>query len=199
MKCLIRHFMIRHFMIMNSVRYTYGPVFLQIFDHESNDQTLGYFLKNIIFPSADLAGFPADLAGFPAVFAGQQFLGQSNMLNISFKSRVFSSETLLDGESIMASHSYENMDTDQLLAELARLEDPGWFWISRYLHFFTIYPEASETIPQCNSSLSGLEGPHSLWETSCNPSACFSGWWLEWRRYCSCNSGAVLWVCILRV
>ena len=57
--------------------------------------------------------------------AGQQFLGQSNMLNISFKSRVFSSETLLDGESIMASHSYENMDTDQLLAELARLEDPG--------------------------------------------------------------------------
>ena len=115
---------------MNSVRYTYdiyayGPVFLHIFDHESNDQTLGYFLKNIIFPSADLAGFPADLAGFPAVFAGQQFLGQSNMLNISFKSRVFSSETLLDGESIMASHSYENMDTDQLLAELARLEDPG--------------------------------------------------------------------------
>jgi hypothetical protein len=105
--------------------YIYGPVFLQIFDHESNDQTLGYFLKNIIFPSADLAGFPADLAGFPAVFAGQQFLGQSNMLNISFKSRVFSSETLLDGESIMASHSYENMDTDQLLAELARLEDPG--------------------------------------------------------------------------
>ena len=150
MKCLIRHFMIRHFMIrhfmiMNSVRYTYdiyiyiyGPVFLQIFDHESNDQTLGYFLKNIIFPSADLAGFPADLAGFPAVFAGQQFLGQSNMLNISFKSRVFSSETLLDGESIMASHSYENMDTDQLLAELARLEDPGWFWISRCLHFFTV-------------------------------------------------------------
>ena len=80
-------------------------------------------MKNLIFPSAEIAGFPAEIAGFPAVFAGQQFLGQSNMLNISFKSRVFSSETLLDGESVMASHSYENMDPEQLLAELARLED----------------------------------------------------------------------------
>ena len=29
--------------------YIYGPVFLQIFDHESNDQTLGYFLKISFF------------------------------------------------------------------------------------------------------------------------------------------------------
>ena len=79
--------------------------------------------KKSSFFAAEIVGLAAEKCGLAAVFAGQQFLGQSNMLNISFKSRVFSSETLLDGESVMASHSYENMDPEQLLAELARLED----------------------------------------------------------------------------
>ena len=96
------------------------------------EQTSGHFIENKTFSSADFAGFPAVFDGFPADFAGQPFLGQSDMLHISFKSRVFSSETLMDGENIMASNVYENMDTEQLLAELERLEDP-WlkldYWV----------------------------------------------------------------------
>ena len=48
------------------------------------------------------------------------------MLNISFRSRVFSTDTLMDGEAVIGTHDYENMDEKQLQAELARLEERNY-------------------------------------------------------------------------
>ena len=56
-------------------------------------------------------------------FLPVSILGQAQMLNISFKSRVFSSSTLMDGEDVVKTHTYDNMDETELEAELARLED----------------------------------------------------------------------------
>lgn len=36
---------------------------------------------------------------------------------------MFSSDTLVDGETLVATHAYENMDEKQLQAELDRLKD----------------------------------------------------------------------------
>ena len=48
------------------------------------------------------------------------------MLSITFRSRVFSSDTLMDGEALVASHAYDEMDEKELAAELALLEDQSW-------------------------------------------------------------------------
>ena len=56
-------------------------------------------------------------------FLPVSILGQAQMLNISFKSRVFSSSTLMDGEDVVKTHTYDSMDETELEAELARLED----------------------------------------------------------------------------
>lgn len=51
------------------------------------------------------------------------------MLGLTFRSSVFSSETLMDGETLVANHAYENMDEKELQAELDRLQDQNRFWI----------------------------------------------------------------------
>ena len=56
-------------------------------------------------------------------FLPVSILGQAQMLNISFKSRVFSSSTLMDGEDVVKTHTYDNMDETELEAELACLDD----------------------------------------------------------------------------
>ncbi len=45
------------------------------------------------------------------------------MFGISLPSRTFSSKTLMDGESVIASQHFSNLDDDELLAELQKLED----------------------------------------------------------------------------
>ena len=52
------------------------------------------------------------------------------MLNIKFRSRVFSSASLMDGEAILATQAFADMDVAALEAELHRLKDRFWAELS---------------------------------------------------------------------
>ena len=126
------HFMIRHFMSNTGNR---GSISIQTFNdqtfqywgsistHESDDQTLGSdFEKSHFFIGGNsrVSGRNSRVSGS---FCRSAFWGKQHMLNISFKSRVFSSSTLMDGEDVVKTHTYDSMDETELEAELARLED----------------------------------------------------------------------------
>ena len=60
--------------------------------------------------AAEIPGLAAGIHGLAAEISGQHFGAKLAMLNISFRSRVFSTDTLMDGEAVIGTHDYENMD-----------------------------------------------------------------------------------------
>ena len=60
------------------------------------------------------------------------------MLNISFRSRVFSTDTLMDGEALIGGHEYDHMDEKQLQAELARLEDRSYTTVAITISHYSV-------------------------------------------------------------
>ena len=79
-------------------------------------------------------GFCRVCDGFHRVrggFGRASISGQSiPMLNIKFRSRVFSSDSLMDGEAILATQAFDDMDVAALEAELHRLKDRFWAELS---------------------------------------------------------------------
>ena len=90
----------------------------------------GWAHEFLIKSSKIRGGFCRVCGGFCRVrggFGRASISGQSiTMLNISFRSRVFSSDSLMDGEAILANQVFDDMDVAALEAELNRLKDRFW-------------------------------------------------------------------------
>ena len=65
------------------------------------------------------------IGGLAAAFSGSHFwaLLLVFMWGISLPSRCFSSQSLMDGESVMLTQKLEDMTEAEMLAEIAKLED----------------------------------------------------------------------------
>jgi hypothetical protein len=98
-------------------------------------------------------GFCRVCGGFCRVrggFGRASISGQSiTMLNISFRSRVFSSDSLMDGEAILANQVFDDMDVAALEAELNRLKD-------RFLGFVAVVVVAVVIVLVVIVSFNGL-------------------------------------------
>lgn len=113
-------------------------------------------------------------------FCRSAFWGKQTMLNISFRSRVFSSSTLMDGEDVVKTHTYENMDEKELEAELARLEDCIVFCsiATSFRKVFNILIIQISTFkkiigPNPLTGDGGFDGRTGSVQTSCSPFALF--------------------------
>lgn len=48
------------------------------------------------------------------------------MFGVSLPSRVFSSQSLMDGETLVANQNFDDMTEEEMQAELKRLQDTLW-------------------------------------------------------------------------
>lgn len=94
------------------------------------------FAKKHVLVAASFAGLAAYFHGLAAYFARSYFLSWDSigMFGISLPSRTFSSKTLMDGESVIASQHFSNLDDDALMAELQKLEDCMSYIARKALH-----------------------------------------------------------------
>ena len=113
----------------------------------------GWAHEFLIKSSKIRGGFCRVCGGFCRVrggFGRASISGQSiTMLNISFRSRVFSSDSLMDGEAILANQVFDDMDVAALEAELNRLKD-------RFLGFVAVVVVAVVIVLVVIVSFNGL-------------------------------------------
>ena len=113
----------------------------------------GWAHEFLIKSSKIRGGFCRVCGGFCRVrggFGRASISGQSiTMLNIKFRSRVFSSDSLMDGEAILANQVFDDMDVAALEAELNRLKD-------RFLGFVAVVVVAVVIVLVVIVSFNGL-------------------------------------------
>ena len=95
---------------------------VKIHDHDTNELEIcqkNCFCSGIFCRASGINSWSS------GIFCPQHFLSWDFvvMFGISLPSRSFSSKTLMDGESVIASQHFSNLDDDALMAELQKLED----------------------------------------------------------------------------
>lgn len=95
---------------------------VKIHDHDTNELEI---CKKNCFCSGIFCRASGINSWSSGIFCPQHFLSWDFvvMFGISLPSRSFSSKTLMDGESVIASQHFSNLDDDALMAELQKLED----------------------------------------------------------------------------